>query len=81
MKKETKKQIATNLLLALFGGVLVAIAIKCGRMNQAKHIEKSTVKNYENRVKSRRIDKVSDTDNQAKLDWLEQMYNYQNEKL
>jgi hypothetical protein len=75
MKKETKKQIALNLSLALLGGVLVAIAIKCGRMNEAKHIEKSTVKNSENLVKSRRIDKVSDTDNAKKIAWMEEIYN------
>ena len=75
MKKETKKQIALNLSLALLGGVLVSIAIKCGRMNEAKQAEKSTVKNSENIVKSRRIDKVSDTDNPKKQEWLKKIYN------
>ena len=75
MKKETKKQIALNLILALLGGVLVAIAIKCGRMNEAKQAEKSTVKNSENIVKSRRVDKVSDTDNPKKQEWLKKNYN------
>jgi len=75
MKKETKKQIALNLSLALLAGVLVSIAIKCGRMNEAKHIEKSTVKNSENLVESRRIDKVSDTDNLKKIAWMEEIYN------
>lgn len=76
MKKETKKQIITNLSLALLVGILTCTAIKCGRMNQAKKIKESP-NNYENLQESRRIDKVSDTDNQAKLKWLESVYNYQ----
>ena len=71
MKKETKKQIALNLSLALLGGVLVAIAIKCGRMHQAKRIEETTVKASQ----PSRIDKVSDTDNPKKQEWLKKIYN------
>ena len=71
MKKETKKQIALNLSLALLAGVLVTIAIKCGRMNQAKRIEETTVPTSE----PPKIDKVCSTDNPKKIAWMEKIYN------
>lgn len=71
MKKETKKQIATNLFLSLMVGSLTCIAIKCGQNNQAKRIKETTVKTSQ----PSRIDKVANTKNQKKIAWMEEIYN------
>jgi len=74
MKKALKK-LAKAILYILVIAIPTLIAIKYGRMNEAKHIEKSTVKNYDNLVKSRRIDKVASTKNEKKQEWLKEIYN------
>lgn len=77
MKKPLKK-LAKFILYILVIAVPILIALKCGKMNQAKKLKESP-NNYE----PPKVDKVSSTTNEAKLKVLDEMYNYElnNEKL
>lgn len=76
--KKTLKKLAKFILYILVIAVPSLIALKCGKMNQAKQIKESP-NNYE----APKVDKVASTTNKAKLKALDEMYNYElnNEKL
>lgn len=80
MKKPLKK-LAKFILYILVIAVPSLIALKCGKMNQAKKLKESP-NNYDNLQESSSFDKVSNTTNKAKLKALDEMYNYElnNEK-
>jgi hypothetical protein len=71
MKKETLKIIVKLIVCISVGVFPPVIAFKCCKTNQAKHVEKSTVKTSQ----PSRIDKVASTKNEKKIAWMEQIYN------
>ena len=73
MKKETKKTIIDTSILVFIGAFLFCLAWM--DLNKEK-------KDFQRKTEYQppKVDKVSSTTNKAKLEWMESVYNYQNEQ-